>query len=202
MARIISVLCRQKTGWIHRIDRAGRRLHGVGKLRLTPFRDQGYSQTHDLVGVLAIDALAHELDGALVRLVFDEAHTFRGAGGAETACLIRRLRAKSKAYIVEKAGFLSNQSGHHSNGKETKNGLHLMNNGDSMKFDGVSLIDGIDPEWMIPLISCLCCHISHLNLADDGNTTDPTAPFGLSILLSAEEHMEPVVFFCVKILVF
>lgn len=26
-------------------------------------------------------------------LVFDEAHTFRGAGGAETACLIRRLRS-------------------------------------------------------------------------------------------------------------
>ena len=26
-------------------------------------------------------------------LVFDEAHTFRGAQGAETACLIRRLRA-------------------------------------------------------------------------------------------------------------
>src|SRR5262249_46992095 len=26
-------------------------------------------------------------------LVFDEAHTFRGANGAETACLIRRLRS-------------------------------------------------------------------------------------------------------------
>lgn len=33
-------------------------------------------------------------DGArLEYLVFDEAHTFRGAAGAETACLIRRLRA-------------------------------------------------------------------------------------------------------------
>jgi len=33
-------------------------------------------------------------DGArLDHLVFDEAHTFSGAGGAETACLIRRLRA-------------------------------------------------------------------------------------------------------------
>lgn len=33
-------------------------------------------------------------DGArLDYLVFDEAHTFSGAGGAETACLIRRLRA-------------------------------------------------------------------------------------------------------------
>ncbi|HEY3267258.1 MAG TPA: DEAD/DEAH box helicase [Armatimonadota bacterium] len=30
---------------------------------------------------------------ALQYLVFDEAHTFTGAGGAETACLIRRLRA-------------------------------------------------------------------------------------------------------------
>lgn len=33
-------------------------------------------------------------DNALLEyLVFDEAHTFSGAGGAETACLIRRLRA-------------------------------------------------------------------------------------------------------------
>ncbi len=33
-------------------------------------------------------------DGArLDYLVFDEAHTFRGANGAETACLVRRLRA-------------------------------------------------------------------------------------------------------------
>jgi hypothetical protein len=33
-------------------------------------------------------------DGArLEYLVFDEAHTFRGANGAETACLVRRLRA-------------------------------------------------------------------------------------------------------------
>src|SRR5690606_22649876 len=31
-------------------------------------------------------------DAPLEFLVFDEAHTFRGAQGAETACLIRRLR--------------------------------------------------------------------------------------------------------------
>ena len=32
-------------------------------------------------------------------LVFDEAHTFTGALGAETACLIRRLRASCNAEV-------------------------------------------------------------------------------------------------------
>ena len=34
-------------------------------------------------------------DARLDFLVFDEAHTFAGAHGAETACLIRRLRYDS-----------------------------------------------------------------------------------------------------------
>ena len=38
-------------------------------------------------------------DARLDFLVFDEAHTFRGALGAETACLIRRLRASCNAEI-------------------------------------------------------------------------------------------------------
>ena len=39
-----------------------------------PFGDQGDPHAHNPIGVLTIDALSHKLDGALVRLVIDEAH--------------------------------------------------------------------------------------------------------------------------------
>ena len=42
-------------------------------------------------------------DARLDFLVFDEAHTFAGAQGAETACLIRRLRALLRRIAAQHA---------------------------------------------------------------------------------------------------
>jgi hypothetical protein len=42
---------------------------------LAAFGNQGDAHAHNFVGVHTVDALAHELDGALVRLVFDEPMT-------------------------------------------------------------------------------------------------------------------------------